>query len=53
MRKTLFAVSIAAACALAAPAFAQVHLGGVGQVTGNLGASAHQMLPNPVPGSRS
>ena len=31
MRKTLFAASIAAACVLAAPAFAQVHLGGVGQ----------------------
>ncbi|WHZ20256.1 MAG: hypothetical protein OJF55_002405 [Rhodanobacteraceae bacterium] len=49
MRKTLFAMSIATAYALAVPAFAQVHLGGVGQVTSNLGVGAHQMLPNPVP----
>jgi hypothetical protein len=49
MRKTLFAASIAAACALAAPAFAQVHLGGVGQAAGNLGVGARQTLPNPVP----
>ena len=49
MRKTLFAISIAAACALAAPAFAQVHLGGGGQIGGGIGVNAGHMLQNTVP----
>ena len=49
MRKTSLSLSIAAACLFAVPAFAQLHLGGGGQVGGGIGVNAGQALQNAVP----
>ncbi|MBU6477553.1 MAG: hypothetical protein KGQ32_06475, partial [Xanthomonadaceae bacterium] len=44
MRKTMLSISIAASCLLALPVFAQVSLGGAGQLHGAIGANTGQLM---------
>ena len=48
MRKTMLSISIAASCFLALPVFAQVSLGGAGQLHGAIGANTGQLMRNPL-----